>query len=346
MPDRKPGLAAIYADGRPEAGGGHVARCLALADALERNFEIEFRIPPGAEAARRKIEGRGYQTAVRDAQPSPMAAQLAIVDGYGFGEQFLAEVAGGSRLVAVFEDFGHSPEPADCYISPALPRPETGARLSGPRYALLDLAYAAEPVARPNSGPPRILVTHGLRDGSNATARTLDTIKGISAVSDVGEVTVLLGAEAPHLSAIEARCSSAGYSLVVGADDLLGFYDAADIVIGSGGVSLQERMARGRASVTVLAAPNQQPFAEWAAQKGATLLVGQTGPCAGESLDAAIERIVNDPDLRTRLGRTGRTLVDGRGAHRVADALGAMLGVHRGDTLRGNRVADQRSSML
>ncbi len=346
MPDRKLGLAAIYADGRSEAGGGHVARCLALANALDRYFDIEFRISPDAEAARLKIERRGYRTAVRDAQHSPMAAQLAIVDGYDFGEQFLADVAAGSRLVAVLEDFGRSPEPADCYISPALPDPETATRLSGPQYALLGPAYASDPVTRPDSGLPRILVSHGLRDGSNATARTLDAVEAIGAVKGVGDIAVLLGADAPHLSAIEARCSTAGYSLVVGAEDLSGLYDAADMVIGSGGVSLQERMARGRASVTVLAAPNQQPFAEWAAQKGAALLVGETGPCAVASLEAAIERAVSDPDLRTHLGRTGRTLVDGRGARRVADALVAMLEAHPGDTQRGNRIADQKSSML
>ena len=85
-----------------------------------------------------------------------------------------------------------------------------------------------------------------------------------------------------------------GAQVLFDAPDMAALYDDAELVLGSGGVSLFERMSRGRASVTLVAAKNQatpRPC-RWP-KLGATLFAGDVkavdaGARSTKSIDALI----------------------------------------------------------
>src|SRR5690606_24159528 len=121
---------------------------------------------------------------------------------------------------------------------------------------------------------------------------------------------VVMGASAPHLRAVEQRARELGGRLYVDVADMCPLYDAVDIVLGSGGVSLFERMARGRASVTVTVADNQEYSAWNAAARGGCVFAGRAGSIGADSLSEEIVSLLTDEMLRDRIGRAARELVD------------------------------------
>ena len=86
-----------------------------------------------------------------------------------------------------------------------------------------------------------------------------------------------------------------------------------------GGVSLYEACARGVAVVAVPVVVPQRPTV-----RGFVALHAARGRWAALDADSVAREVVHllwRPDVRTQLGSTGRRLVDGRGALRVADAV-------------------------
>jgi spore coat polysaccharide biosynthesis predicted glycosyltransferase SpsG len=88
----------------------------------------------------------------------------------------------------------------------------------------------------------------------------------------------------------------------------------------SAGITLLEALALGRPTVAVVASDNQRRYHEGLTALGAT--VGATTADDAAQLAAGL---VGDADARTRLAAAATAAVDGRGAHRVAEAVVALL---------------------
>ena len=217
-------LAVFRCDASTAVGGGHVRRCLTLADALattgwDRAFAVgveTLAVMPRLADAVDHLLVLGGPT---ECEPARMIEafgptwDLLVVDHYRRDARFETACRPAAARILVLDDLADRRHDADLLLDQTLGcKPADYAALvpphcrvlAGPRYALIRPAFAARRRAalarREQARPPaRILVALGATDPDNVTGLVLQGIcdSGLSL-----EVDVVLGAGAPHLPAV------------------------------------------------------------------------------------------------------------------------------------------------
>lgn len=304
------------ADARSVAGGGHMSRCLSLARALRRSFDVVFSLEPEAAPMwHARLRDESFDI-IDDA--SRISATVGVLDGYDLQPSDIATWTNRVNCLVMIEDFGQRFSGVDLYVSFSGPPPSNARVLAGPKYALLDARYA-RPVEPLDNDSRKILVACGLRDSANITDLYLNSLMKCSLRSKT--ITVVLGSAALHRQAVQDLACSIGANVLFDVLDMSALYDDADLVLGAGGVSLFERVARGRASITVIASENQAYSAIEMARIGGTLLAGSVESTDENMIAKSIDRLLSDYDMRNRMGTVARQAVDGLGANRVANEI-------------------------
>jgi spore coat polysaccharide biosynthesis predicted glycosyltransferase SpsG len=178
--------------------------------------------------------------------------------------------------------------------------------LLGPRFALLDPGFADVPHRAARPAVSRVLVTLGGEDVEAVVAAAVDAVK----LAVPGAAVDL--AVGPFARAASAR--DANVTLHHGLPSLRALLLEADFAVTGAGMTLYECLAAGTPAVAVPLADNQKLNFDELTGAG-LILPGQP------DLAAAVERLSRDAALRGRLAASGRELVDGRGAARVAADL-------------------------
>ena len=311
----------FQADARPEAGGGHMRRCINLARALRTRCDVAFVL--SADAAplwRARLDHEGIACVN---ETTVLNAGAAVLDGYDLRQ---ADVTRWKRKVStlvLIEDLRRHFSGVDLYVASGGPPPLATRVLAGPRYALLDVVYG-RPVEPRLGSSMRILVACGLRDSAGLTLIYLDALSRCAVPGRA--ITVVIGRDAPHCEVVERRASDLGAEVVVEARDMVVLYNQADLVLGAGGVSLFERMARGRASATAVVADNQAHSAKQMAACGGTLLLGNARDLTEVAVAEAIGRLLADAAARAEMAARARRTVDGKGAERTAEEIISLAG--------------------
>lgn len=307
---------------------------MALGKALRSAGTVLFALDAESAAWAPVLAGAGF--AVEQAPHAPSAGAegerftACVFDGYGFGEADFARAHAAADLVVLIDDLGVSSQIIDLFVRLAAETSDDPRVLTGPRYALLDDAYAMPP--KRHGGPGRrVLVAFGLRDPENATGLVLEALAALAADRPDLSVTVALGPDAPHRAAVVAMLGgdSPWGCLHIGLASLRALYDEADLAVGGGGVSLLERMASGCPSLTIAIADNQVAGARLADAAGATIYLGRHGSVSGSETAAALAGVLDNGVAREEMARRGRARVDGQGAARVAEEI-----VHRAAAAR------------
>ncbi len=332
----------LRADASAAIGTGHVVRCLALAAGLRELLPDATVILasaglPASLARRAREAGVALEALERPddaAEVSAIAeragADWLVVDGYAFDASYLDGVRAGRRLLVIDDAAALPRYAADLVLNQnayaeraAYAGRATGARLLlGPRYALLGPAFAAYRDWRRRVPPvgSRVLVTLGGADPDNVTSRVMDALRHLG--DDGLRVDVAIGGANPHAAAVERR-AGADKRMTVHRDtaDMPRLMAGVDLAIASAGTTAWELCFMALPALYAVLAENQVPVAAALRERG-----------VGESLDAgmladpaaAADRIgalLHDPERRGAMAAAGRTLVDGRGAERVARAM-------------------------
>jgi spore coat polysaccharide biosynthesis predicted glycosyltransferase SpsG len=176
--------------------------------------------------------------------------------------------------------------------------------LAGAPYAVVDPQLRLVPTAPSDRTPERLVIASGAADQTALEiARRLDpaALKGI-------DVRVVVGPwftdDAPP-----------GVTPVRVVDGLGRELAEADVVVTAGGVTLLESLALGRPTIAVIVAENQRRQATGAATAGAVLLSE-----VAEAPARAVE-LLSDPQRRRALSAAASSLIDFRGAERIAEAI-------------------------
>ena len=291
----------IRADGGPGIGAGHLARCLALAQAwkdLGGSVVLASADPPEAWAAAYRAEG------AQVVGPADGEADAWVVDGYDL--TLPGERAPWLRI----DDGGRSGDRGAALVldqnlgATAADYPGEGrGLLLGPRFALLRRPLAAAAA-------------------SHADAPLLDRPPVLLAAG---------GAPAPEVAAafaqVAERLRAEGLEVVAwsGADDPLPALRHCGAALAASGSTVWELCAFGIAAVVVAVAANQQPIARAVGQAGVAVdaggLLGTACDPTPESLADLVVALVVDRARRQEVAGRARALVDGQGAARVALAL-------------------------
>ena len=349
----------IRCDGGAQIGGGHVMRCLTLAEAMRKD---------GGEAAFVLAEDRGgLADLVRQARfrvteippaprpPDPSApphgdwlsapwqadaevtaraalsttADWLVWDHYGLDSRWVAQIRSacpGLRVMAI-DDLGDRPLGSDLLLDQtrlaAAPRsgPVWG-RMTGPAFALLRSGFAdARPAALARRGGPvaRVLILPGLADAAGLAPLALRALDPFVGLA----VDIAMG------SASQSRTETAALvadrpvaTLHLDPPDMAALMARADLCIGAGGMSAWERCALGLPSVAVCVADNQRDALAGLAAAGAAITLGLTEARQPGRLAAAIgSAIAGAPAM----SRAAARLCDGRGTARVITGLSGKL---------------------
>ena len=302
-------------------GAGHFARSQALASALgaelvlycdpDHTIATSWPSPVVCEAAADRADAA--LSALRQ-----HTIQALIFDSYAINDSVISDAV-SEGFVAAFRDVSaHGPEAIS--INPNPGQTESDASLSGPKYMPLPAAFAernenARSVAKTPADRLAVLIAFGAYDSSN---RTMTAVKGLAKHTDRIRAVVALGPNAIHRVEVAAAAEKLPSVEVRGAiDDLAESYGTFDIAIGAPGVSQFERACCGLPSVLVAQSERQEPLVQAWGETGAVL------PCGSDenAISRAVGEILNDRRKISQMRQRGLSLVDGKGAARLAETL-------------------------
>jgi UDP-2,4-diacetamido-2,4,6-trideoxy-beta-L-altropyranose hydrolase len=336
---------AFRVDAELARGGGHVYRCLALAEALaERNARCQFltkrqsleTVPALARSGhelvvlddiRESEERHGHSVGLRAG-----AVDVLIVDDRGLGESFELAAREWALLVAAIDDGPYRPHAVDLLIDHTRGRaaeayvkvaPQAQI-LAGSRYALLRGQFARcreESLGWREARAGRlqkILVAFGATDQENYSGAVLDMLLQFPDLC----VDVLLGASHPAMAAIRAKVAEAGTraTLRVSREDVAQLMADADLAIGAAGGMSWERCTLGVPAIVAIIADDQREVARSLTRAGAAICLGEGLESLAE-LPATIARLREEPSRVVAMGQAAARLCDGLGAQRAADVL-------------------------
>lgn len=332
-------IVVLRCSASPEIGGGHVARCIGLAEAFAADgHQPLFAVSGQTLESAPSLRASPYPWFVID-DPTALGSSLPIDRGgiadiivfdlHGVGRDEERAARNAARRIVVIDDLADRPHDCDALINSsgaATPRdyqqlvPALCLLLLGPRYAPVAPRFRA---LRPTSLARRaqsrsvgnILVSFGLTDPVNATCRALAALQPVAPPA----VVVAIGAGAPYLPAVRAACE--GWAeLDVDSTRMAELMASADIALGAAGSSSWERCCLGLPSVAVTIAEDQRGIANMLAQSGASVTL-TFADASVEAIRSAVAALLADGDRRRRMADAAASLCDGDGARRVVKAL-------------------------
>ncbi len=326
--------AIFRTDASVAVGGGHVRRCVTLADALaESGWDILFVCSTGAADIVPALRRRAYPTIEPAAfeQQARERCALLVVDDYRLDAAFESRCRGWAERILVIDDLANRRHDCDLLTDQSPARraedyaglvPSGCVLLLGAPYALLDSRFQAARDERSIGKVARVFVNFGTTDAANATGLALDAL---AAAALDAAIDVVLGGAAPHLAAIRAKVAALGSATALHVDvgDMASLMQAANLAIGAGGVGALERCALGLPSLMLTVADNQMPNATAIAAAGAARYLGDIGQCTAQSVAAALRELGAADATRAAMSTAAMRLVDGQGAQRVRERLDA-----------------------
>ncbi len=352
---------AIRADASASLGTGHLRRCLVLAHALaDGGAQVTFVCHPMDGVAAALLRGQPFACLwlPADAQPTCLDATVAllqacaphwlVVDHYALDADWHEGMR--DRLhcrILVIDDLADRRLAPDLLVDPnfhedpaqkyhAVLQPGTK-MLAGPRFALLAPAYALSERYAFNERVRSIGIFMGGSDPGGTCSVALQACRTVAGFA--GPIEIVSSVLSPHYESLRQDCLAwPGTTLLADLPDLAAFFARHDMQIGAGGGATWERCYAGAPTVACVIAPNQMATLPALHARG-VLLWAQSSGDLQQSIGAAVLALLQDPVLRQDLSQRSRTLVDGRGAARVAAVmLGTTL---RAPTVRRATQADE-----
>ncbi len=332
----------LRADGGPSIGGGHIMRCLALAQAWsETGGRAAFCAAILAPSLQQRLVDEGFGCIAVEAEPGSAAdaeatvavakslgARVVVIDGYQFPVAFHQRLRDAGLKLAALDDNGEIGSYVDDLVinqnrhaSPALYAQRAGHTrlLLGTEYALLRREF------RSWQGLPRtfpalarhVLVTLGVADPLNVTADVIACAD--RALADT-EIVVVVGGSNPHADGIATETAQLPHCRLVRdpGSEMARLMAAADLAVCAGGSTMWEMACMGVPFIPIVIADNQRQAAAAMARNGFPAI---ERAAVLRELPAAVAVLAADAGRREALSRRGRQLVDGRGAERVCAAL-------------------------
>ncbi|HEY7509219.1 MAG TPA: hypothetical protein VIG50_03155 [Vicinamibacteria bacterium] len=324
-------------DGGTRMGMGHVFRALAIAEALRTlsRAEIAFLMSGGVEHEQGLIavSRAGYPLRVlrearleacleevRDFAPAILINDLPALD-----RAYLTELsrlgATTVNLVDALDDLETTEHYAQVIVSTMKEDRETPEGFyGGPAYAILREHFRGRE-KKVRDAPELVLLSFG---GSDPQGLTLKAARALQALPPAVEMVAVAGPAFSYRREFEslARELPRRVPLINEAGGHIAeLMLEADLVVGSGGMSVYELAALGTPGVVLGQNAREDKRMREFARHGTVAYLG-LGPEVGEeALLAAVRALLDDAPRRREMSRQGRALVDGLGATRTAEMV-------------------------
>jgi len=331
-------MSAVFrADASPVIGGGHVMRCLALADRLrDENWNTSFACSPETPETVPRLADSGHtiiEVPADGVHPLsnqwPDGTDWLIVDHYGLDAEFESRCRPWAKKTLVIDDLADRPHDCDMLLDPTFARPaavydgktpDHCRVLTGAAYAPLRPQFAkarGKRLARTADQIERIFVSLGLAYSGATTQRVLE---GLEASGLGVAVDLVVGSQDPNLTALRDQAEESRLDTTVhtDVDDMAGLMAASDLAIGAAGTSSWERCTLGLPALIAVTADNQRTTARNLADAGAAMVIGNGAAITPDSVARALKEVTQHPQHLLNMSRRAMTVSDGLGAGRVA----------------------------
>lgn len=332
-------------DASPEIGLGHVVRCLALADDLHENHNVEvsFAIRPSllaSEILKRRPYPilQAHTSGVLDQEAwlreciLKSRAQILVVDVRDdISKPTLDALAANGSVIALLDDSSDRRWAADLAFYPPVPQVQRidwsgfrGRLCIGWEWLVLRPQFA-------QSLPPRkqspldnsnisLLIAMG---GSDPAGLTLKAVRAADRLDGDFESVVILGSGFCHRRSLQQLLRQTRRRFTVREDvsEMSAAMVKADLAICSFGMTAYELAAMGVPSVYACLTPDHEESASALVAAGMGVSVGVDDQDTETRLAAAVEKLLVDKNARAQMSACARALIDGRGASRVAELL-------------------------
>jgi UDP-2,4-diacetamido-2,4,6-trideoxy-beta-L-altropyranose hydrolase len=331
--------ALFRADASPQLGGGHVRRCLVLADALRRaGWTCTFAVAPGSAQLVPHLARSGHHVVTVESQDAEASAgatksgfDLAVIDHYGLDAEFERRCRAFAARILVIDDLAKRSHDCDFLLDPTLGRTAHHYRalvddktelLLGPAYALMEPTFSRRRLMLPSAEPAdnRVFVSFGAADPENMSGKTIAALR---MTRHAMRIDVAVGAGNPNAVALQkiAAHETAPANVAVDSKDIPGMMADATIAIGAGGGMAWERCCLGLPSLIVTIADNQSENAAALQEAGVARWLGKAETVSLEAIAHASAALLEDAAGRQALRAAALAMTDGLGANRAVSAI-------------------------
>lgn len=261
-------------------------------------------------------------------------AAAVVADGLEIADADLAAVAGSGVPLTIVDDMGHRDRyPSTLVVNQNLHATEslyagkTEARLClGPKWSLLRREFrgGGEAPRMISETARRLLVLMGGADPKGYSTLALEAaVRATEVLPDDPEIVLVVGAANPAAAELQYRATGLAARIDVRYDvrDMAALLGTVDLAISAAGSTVLEMAALG--VPMVIGAQNESEVGPAAAlsRRGAAIDMGPLEGVDPVTLAGTVADLARDPDRRRALASSARSLVDGRGADRVAAAI-------------------------
>lgn len=343
---RDPPRLIIRADASDSIGGGHVMRCLALANAwrdgggaatfaaAEITAGLRGRIDAGGHAIADIAAPRGAPDDARLTVELArgLSAAVVVLDGYCFGLTYQSALHRDDFLLVLYDDEGQARRfDCDVLVNQNIWATEAcyalrtcACLLTGARYAALRAEFLRlREQPRRYDKASRVVVSLGLSDTTDLLLAILAAFDRSAAPSL--DITMLTGTGDLDRIGRAGAASRHRVCCQASAENFAELLLAADLAILAGGGTAHEAACLGTPMIVMCIADNQRPAYREFVRRGVALGGGEAGRTSIEYLTAVIDRFLGDAALREHCGLAARAAVDGHGAERVVAEIRSLL---------------------
>lgn len=339
------------ADAHAAIGGGHVARCLSIASAMQmRGWRCVFVARTGVTSAIPYLGTTGVELIetepARLADPSSLGDLLhgdvdaVVVDGYGFDARYESACRSWAPLVVAIEDQPDRLHDCDILVDQTPGRNATdysgsvpcGATvLAGASFTLVSENYAKRRAAALDKRKRGLRASHlvislGATDPDNLTSRVLAEL---DCAGWPNLVSVLLSPAAPGIeivrSQVERMALDVRLHVGLGPAEIAALLADADLAVGASGVNTWERCCLGLPSVMLVVADNQRDIAAALDAAGGAVVLGRPETLDPGTIASTAIALAGDSGRLRAMAENAALICDGAGGDRVALAISEIV---------------------
>ena len=333
----------IRVDSSTKIGYGHFMRCMALADTLQKNFEINFitRSLEGSLISYIQKKGFGifrfYSNSEKineknDAQKTISlikkhsgSKNILIVDNYQLSKKWETDVKPFVHKLIVIDDLSNRSHNCDLLIDQNLHTkvnglykgliPSNCIKLIGPKFSIIRKEFRMmRKSVKPRTFPiKKILVSFGGSDIENQTRVALNSIKKMNGKINVD---VVVGKANKCKKTLKIFCNeNKHFTYHEQIDNIADLMLSSDLSIGSSGSTTWERCCLGLPAIVSISSNDQRDIANSLSRKKCIINLGDVKKLKESSYINVITNLKKN-DLRN-MSKNSMSLVDGNGTQRI-----------------------------
>lgn len=317
----------IKTQGGHQEGMGDITSSLSIAEEFRAVGHEPFLLINNNEHVVQLVSDHSFSfTVVTASQKIPEcvpagSADIAILNQLNTPEEEIRLFRDLAKVLVTVDDTSEASQMADLRFNVLYPREGS---ISEFQYIALSDIYRRKHNLEKTILPEirRIMVTQG---GSDTYGFTPLIIEGLGALPASIDVRVVLGPNFRHFDELNRSLKNAGrsFEMLTGLKDLSDLIMDSDLVVSAGGNTLLELACLGTPAVVVCAERFENETADRLQREGFGVNLGFGGDIRSRDIFTAVTSLMNDYDARKRMSESGKALIDGNGARRIAETVNA-----------------------